>query len=419
MDRFENECLLYFRSEKIWARIFKAFRKKYISYGYFTGTVKITGLSFEDVEVLEGFFGKNFHGKKSASISAVSFEKALSLSRFRDISVEHLLELYFGEPVQGKRQQEAAWQNQCERIWNDFTERYSGTRAEEFFPIIKEEIKVIRKEPLEHWNEQLELAANIIAALPYHTNRIEYLAIFASHVTGNPHAFDAGTLSGSLLHRLVERIVEKRQISLPENKVFPSLKRHRSYLSVGLMLDHVSNYIMFYGISAKKKDGAMHSGIEGFLQEKDMVQVPLAVLAKWEKIECPNQRIRIVENPSIFAMLCEKATGDEAYMCMNGQPRFSAILSLELLARSGTKIYYAGDLDPEGLLIAQKLASYYSGPFEYWHMSEEDYQKARSGEVISNKRLKILDRITDSRLMGVADAIAASKTAGYQESIFE
>ena len=108
MDRFENECLLYFRSEKIWARIFKAFRKKYISYGYFTGTVKITGLSLEDVEVLEGFFGKNFHGKKSASISAVSFDQALSLSRFRDISVEHLLELYFGEPVQGKKQQEAA-----------------------------------------------------------------------------------------------------------------------------------------------------------------------------------------------------------------------------------------------------------------------------------------------------------------------
>ena len=68
---------------------------------------------------------------------------------------------------------------------------------------------------------------------------------------------------------------------------------------------------------------------------------------------------------------------------------------------------------------ASRIWRCYSGPFEYWHMSEEDYQKARSGEVISNKRLKILDRITDSRLMGVADAIAASKTAGYQESIFE
>ena len=185
------------------------------------------------------------------------------------------------------------------------------------------------------------------------------------------------------------------------------------------MLDQVSNYMMFYGISARKKEGTVHAGIEGFLQEREMVLIPLAVLAKCEKIECPNHRIRIVENPSIFALLCAKATGEEAYMCMNGQPRLSALLGLELLAKSDTKIYYAGDLDPEGLLIAQKLKKYYQGFFEYWHMTEEDYRKSRSEEVISEKRLKILDHITDPELRKVADAVAKYKTAGYQEKIFE
>ena len=106
-------------------------------------------------------------------------------------------------------------------------------------------------------------------------------------------------------------------------------------------------------------------------------------------------------------------------MCMNGQPRLSALLGLELLAKSDTKIYYAGDLDPEGLLIAQKLKKYYQGFFEYWHMTEEDYRKSRSEEVISEKRLKILDHITDPELRKVADAVAKYKTAGYQEKIFE
>ena len=37
-------------------------------------------------------------------------------------------------------------------------------------------------------------------------------------------------------------------------------------------------------------------------------------------------------------------------MCMNGQPRLSAVLMLDLLAASGIKVYYGGDFDPEGLL---------------------------------------------------------------------
>ena len=413
MDHYEKECLTYFQSDKIWDRILKAFRKKYSSYASFAGTIKITGLSVQDIETLEGFFCKNYHGKKSVSISASTFVKALSASKFDDVTAERLLELYFGGPIKGKKEKEAERRKQCGKIWNDFSGKQENTPAGQFLTIIKEEVKPARKEPLENWEIQLELAADMINALPFWSNRIEHLAIFASRVTGNPHAFDAGTISGNLLYRLIQRMNKDRQIVLPENKVFPSLQRHRCYLSVGLMLDQVSNYMMFYGISARKKEGTVHAGIEGFLQEREMVQIPLVVLAKCEKIECPNHRIRI------FALLCAKATGEEAYMCMNGQPRLSALLSLELLAKSDTKIYYAGDLDPEGLLIAQKLKKYYQGFFEYWHMTEEDYRKSRSEEVISEKRLKILDHIRDPELRKVADAVAKYKTAGYQEKIFE
>lgn len=419
MEHYEKECLTYFQSDKIWDRILKAFREKYRSYASFAGTIKITGLSAQDIETLEGFFGKSYHGKKSVSISASTFVKALSTSRFSGITAEHLLEMYFGGPIKGKKEKEEERLEQCRKIWQGFAEKQGNTPAGQFLPVIKEEVKPTRKESLENWGIQLELAADMINALPFWNNRIEHLAIFASRVTGNPHAFDAGTISGSLLYRLINCMNKERQIILPENKVFPSLQRHRSYLSVGLMLDQVSNYMMFYGISARKKEGTVHAGVEGFWQERDMVQIPLAVLAECEKIECPNKCIRIVENPSIFALLCAKATGKEAYMCMNGQPRFSALLSLDLLAKSDTKIYYAGDLDPEGLLIAQKLKRYYQGPFEYWHMTEEDYRKSRSEEVISAKRLKILERITDPELREVADVVAKYKTAGYQEKIFD
>lgn len=93
-------------------------------------------------------------------------------------------------------------------------------------------------------------------------------------------------------------------------------------------------------------------------------------------------------------------------MCMNGQPRLAGLVTLDLLAASGTVVYYAGDLDPEGLLIAQKISEYYAGEFHYWHMTVEDYEKSKSNETISEKRIKSLERITDTELFPVAEKCA-------------
>lgn len=48
-------------------------------------------------------------------------------------------------------------------------------------------------------------------------------------------------------------------------------------------------------------------------------------------------------------MLCGKA--ECSCMCMNGQPRLAGLMLLDLLEKSGTTIYYSGDLDPEGILL--------------------------------------------------------------------
>lgn len=92
---------------------------------------------------------------------------------------------------------------------------------------------------------------------------------------------------------------------------------------------------------------------------------------------------------------------------------------LDLFAKSGIRVYYVGDLDPEGILIAQKLSQYYKGEFHYWHMETADYEKCRSEEVISPKRMKILERITDGRLKPVVDRIEEYGPAGYQEMLVE
>ena len=216
--------------------------------------------------------------------------------------------------------------------------------------------------------------------------------------------------------------MESRSIKIEASEIFPAYKRQKSYLMAGIMLDDISNYAMLYQVQAVKKDGSIHQGMAGFAREQHIVQVPLAVISEWESLRCSQDEIYIVENPSVFAVLCGKEKEKNtrrAYMCMNGQPRLAGLMVLELLAKSGTKVYYAGDLDPEGILIAQKLSRYYKGEFHYWHMETEDYEKCKSEEVISPKRMKILERITDDRLKPVVERIKAYGTAGYQEMLME
>lgn len=107
LQKLESECLTYFKSEPVWRKVLAGFLEKYASFGKFTGKVQLKNLSADEIEVLEGFFGQNFHGQKSITISAEHFAKALENSRYKEVLPDQLLKLYFGkEPVSKKEQKE-------------------------------------------------------------------------------------------------------------------------------------------------------------------------------------------------------------------------------------------------------------------------------------------------------------------------
>ena len=399
----------------------KGFREKYSSYGRFGGKVVLKNLKSQDIEELEGFFGKSFHGQKSVTVSAEKFRQALKVSRYKDITPECLLEIFFEESLLGKQEQKLLRQQEKERIWENFRKSYEGTPIETVEESLKNIVKDSENRELTEWDHVLRLGAEMYNHLPYRKSDKLYLAVFATILTGNPHAFDNGTAEGNFLYQIIQMDMEIRGIKIEASEIFPAYKRQKSYLTAGIMLDDISNYAMLYQVQAVKKDGSFHQGMEGFVREQHIVQVPLAVITEWEFLHCLQDEIYIVENPSVFAVLCGKEKEKNtrrAYMCMNGQPRLVGLMILELLAKSGTKVYYAGDLDPEGILIAQKLSRYYKGEFHYWHMETVDYEKCKSEEVISPKRMKILERITDEKLKPVVERIEECGTAGDQEMLF-
>lgn len=422
LEIIKKECLEYFHQSPVWKKVLKGFRKKYSSYGRFGGKVVLKNLKSQDIEELEGFFGKSFHGQKSVTVSAEKFRQALEASRYKTITPECLLENFFEEPLRGKQEQKLLREREKEKIWQKFLNDYKGTAIERAAELLRNIVKDSDSQELAEWDRTMRLGSEMYNHLPYRQDNKLYLAVFAAMLTGNPHAFDNGTAAGNFLYQMIQMDLEIRKIKIEFSEIFPAYKRQKSYLMAGIMLDDISNYAMLYQVEAVKKDGNLHKGMEGFVSEQHIVQVPLAVITEWESLYCPQDEIYIVENPSVFAVLCGKEKAGNvrrAYMCMNGQPRLAGLMVLDLFAKSGIRVYYAGDLDPEGILIAQKLSQYYKGEFHYWHMETADYEKCRSEEVISPKRMKILERITDGRLKTVVDRIEEYGTAGYQEMLVE
>lgn len=411
----EADCLAYFKESRIWDRVLKGFLEKYSSYGYFGGKVILRSLSREDVETLEGFFGKSFHGQKSVTVSAENFQKALAKSRFADILPERLLELYFHEKPKGKKEIRQEEEKKQVEILQELKEYCLGTPAEKQLEVIKELLNTSRNKGMEEWRRLLFLCARMVNALPCHRGEYRYLAVFAAQLTGNPHAFDDGTFQGKLLHQLVKALSEKEEKAVPG--IFPIFEKQQEYLQAGILLDDMSNYTTLYGVQGWKQNGELHLGLEGFFKEKEMVQVPLNVLVNLDKLKCMENTLYIVENPSVFSMLTSEKAGKISCMCMNGQPRLSSLIALQLLEKAGTIIYYGGDFDPEGLMIAQKLALFYQGEFHYWHMGLSDYEQCKSREIISESRLRMLEKITDERLKPVVERMKIEKVAGYQELI--
>lgn len=81
------------------------------------------------------------------------------------------------------------------------------------------------------------------------------------------------------------------------------------------------------------------------------------------------------------------------------------------------KFYYSGDLDPEGLLIAQKLKNRYGTRLFLWKYEVELYKAHLSDIELDESRLKKLTSIEDPDLLSLKEEMLIRKRAVYQEQI--
>ena len=84
-----------------------------------------------------------------------------------------------------------------------------------------------------------------------------------------------------------------------------------------------------------------------------------------------------------------------------------------------TVFSYAGDFDPEGLLIAEKLKKRYGDRLAFWKYEPGMYLKYMSEEKLTNQRIKKLDGVRDATLHKIAELMREEGRAAYQESMLE
>lgn len=215
----------------------------------------------------------------------------------------------------------------------------------------------------------------------------------------------------------IDRIEDAAKIS-GKAGVFRTEEKAELLYKAGLVRDELSNNTLTYGLIGIGKNGERHEGISGFLKRREPLQLTLLTMRKLAQVRPQKgKRVYIVENPAVFAKLM-RAWPEAAILCGNGQVRLATLILLELFDRE-TTFLYAGDYDPEGLQIAQRLKERYGERLQLWKYRRDLYEKYRSDVKIPEKSLQKLKHIYLKELQELKKAMLQQKKAAYQEAMLE
>lgn len=413
--------MVYFK-RPCFQRLFEQLYQRCFSLGRLGGTVKISHLRADEMDALEGFLQRNCHQKKNLSISVNKIRTALSNTKFRDLSLEEIVLAYFQGNIISKKEQEQIKRDEFETWIVDLIEQYSNTPAADFLiKIIRERSKpysVLSTDFLRNRDWINHYFSNVIEAineLPYIRQEYQRIPIFAARISGNPHFFDVG--ERALLY-LMYGICVLTNTQIP--KKMNAERRRECLYQVGLLSDDLSNMVLTYGLYGMDQHGMHHAGMEDYYSRREALTLTISNLTLLQRVWVTTGVVYIVENPMVFYWLMEQQKDRKrqvGIICSAGQPNQAVWIVLDMLSNSGAKMYYAGDFDPEGLLIAQKMKERYKERLELWHYTLDDYEKSKSKITITDTSLKKLQHISNQELQEIVERLLESKTAGYQENL--
>lgn len=418
-EKLIKECAAYFKATAGFKRILEKIKEKYESLGSLGGTAVLSNLKKEEQEALTGLFRKDYYSNKSVSIKVENFIKALDNTKFSGVDFEKVLHAYFGEKLLSKKEQRSIYEAEKEKYFDEIGESFKGSRAERWLNFILEAKENAYKIIAQKYDDnEKELKAALITActgynnLSFDVNNTTRLAVFASNITKNPHSFDENTYCGKLL---VYAISYELGINYPSN----AEELNEALYKAGIIKDEVSNFTLCSGLKAYIGDKE-HEGWKGFYEANEPLQVSLWNISRLSKIISPREKVFVFENPTVFSeVLYETSDIKPSLVCTFGNFKLASLILLDKLYESGSLIYYCGDFDPEGIVMAEKLRKRFGNSLVLWRYDKEEYLRIKSEIKLSETRLKKLDNIESAELQDIAQIIRLHKSAAYQEMMIE
>jgi uncharacterized protein (TIGR02679 family) len=418
-----NKKIELFRNEPGFDKLFRRFRDKYRSVGRIGGVVKLGDFSREELEALAGFLAISPDIlKEKAALSLKVFDEHLAKTNLEGLTLKSLLELYFGEPLISKAEEKAA-QDEAEK------EFYQQLTSE--FPVLEWWFKrITNKEPDTRFiqmlyqqdkyglEELIRQLAKAVEMLP-ESGHYERLPLFSQRVTGHPHSFDRNQPLGKLfLHFLAwyqDRQPEKGITSL--GRAMQTEQMNELLLNYGILRDDLWSFVTCRGFRAFIHQ-AEHPVWQAAARFGTVMNIPVRELVMLDKIKpLEGETVWVVENSGVCSAIMD-VVPEKPIVCTHGQFRVASWIFFDRLVESGCTIYYSGDMDPEGLWMAQRLKNRYPGHIKIWRMDPESYSTALSEENIT-ERIPQLKNIDDPILKETAKVMAQKRLAAYQEGLLE
>jgi uncharacterized protein (TIGR02679 family) len=405
--------------------LFSSLLKKYKRYGAdVNGKVILKNSSSKEKEIISSFLGTDYRRNKTITVTFRKIEEILKDRQFDVSDIKTLLEQYYNQPIATIKQQES----EKRKMYHSFLKKIRSLSNHPYFQWYVDSVekkvdgyrrflKLYKESPLILYG-YFETIAKAVEHLPLQKEM--RLPFFSSMITGNPHAFDTNQEIGKLFVDVI-----KASFGKTGNKAFEyETKAERTQellLSVGILKDDITNHVSFAGLRIDIGSGK-ESNIykEGNRTGKTFLE-PLREVIKFSRVrsswEC--NVIFVVEGSGIFSTIVddvyEKIGKLPPLICTSGQFRVSAIKLLNLLVKEGYTVYYSGDHDPEGIMMAQQLCNRFGESILPWGYTKENYQTTSSSNIILTEDLPPLKNVIHPSLLEVKTLVREFGIPCYQE----
>ena len=395
-----KDLALYLKSKRGLLRLFEKLRDKYISLDRYSGSIRMSNITKEESMDISNLLGRKVEEGTTLTTSFKEITKKIEEGKFRGFDWQELFYYYFKDSVVSKREQKELEEKEEEDYFRKLVEENQNRKyIKKMIDVLNSQKDISKVMHQKYKRDKEELRkdfSNILLSLDNIPTTPTSLPVFSA-ITGNPHYLDLNRNTSSLFLRVLSDIYEVDYPQTTQEKV--------NLLSeINVYTDPISNFVITYGLTGTDI-------LEHLREKRQVINLNLLNVDSINNIDTKEKKVFIFENPSILNSLMDL---EVPMIITSGIPNLAFYRLIEKLNHNHNEIYYNGDFDPEGVLIADKLKQRYQN-IRLFCYDKLDYEQARSQEAINESRLKKLDAMKSHELEIIKKMLLENKISAYQE----